>query len=99
MISFNRTASIVPGKTAAALGFAREIATYMKNTYDVDLEVMLPIGGNPQRVAWSARYKDLAAFDAVAARLLPDAKYWEIVGKASDCFIAGATRDSIWRTL
>lgn len=97
MIAFNRTAGIAPGKTASAIGFAHEIAAYMKSTYGVDLEVLLPIGGNPQRIAWSARYKDLAALEAVTTKLTADKKYWEIVGKHSDNFVAGSMHDSIWR--
>jgi hypothetical protein len=99
MITFNRTASIAAGKTSSAIAFAQEISHYMKEIHKVQLEVLLPIGGNPQRIAWSARYPDLAAFDAVSAKLLADKKYWEIVGKASDNFIAGSMRDSIWRVL
>lgn len=99
MIAFNRTACIAPGKTASALAFAHEIAAYMKDAYAVELEVLLPIGGNPQRIAWSARYKDLAALDAVNGKILADKKYWEIVGKNSDNFLAGSVRDSMWRTV
>jgi hypothetical protein len=99
MIVFNRTAGIALGKTASAIGFAHEIAGHMKVGYGIELEVLLPIGGNPQRIAWSVRYKDLAALDAVNQKLLGDKQYWEMVGKASDNFLAGSMRDSIWRTL
>jgi hypothetical protein len=97
MIAFSRTAGIAPGKTASAIGFAHEIAAYMKSSYGVDLEVLLPIGGNPQRIAWSTRYKDLAAMEAVSAKLLADKKYLAITGKGSDNFMPGSMRDSIWR--
>jgi hypothetical protein len=99
MIAFNRMASIAPGKTTSAIAFAHEISAYMKEVYKVQVEVLLPIGGNPQRIAWSARYPDLAAFDATSSKLLSDKRYWEIVGKATDNFLAGSLRDSIWRTL
>ena len=99
MIAFNRTANIAPGKTASAIGFAHEIAGHLKAGYGVELEILMPIGGNPQRIAWSTRYKDLAALDAVSQKLLGDKQYWELVGKASDLFIAGSMHDSIWRTL
>ena len=99
MIVFNRVASIQPGKTSAAVAFAKEIAAYMKSSYDVELDVLMPIGGNPSRVGWSARYKDLAAMDSVQTRMLADAKYWEIVNKSSDLWLAGSLHDSIWRTL
>ncbi len=99
MINFYRTAGIAPGKTASVVGFAHEIAAYMKDAYGVSLEVMMPIGGNPQRIGWASRYPDLAAMDAVNGKLLGDKKYWEMIGKASDGFIAGSVHDSIWRTI
>jgi len=99
MIAFNRIGKIAPGKTAGAVAFAHEISAYMKDAYKVDLEVMMPIGGNPQRIAWSARYQDLAAFDAVSAKLLGDQRYWAIVAKATDLFLPGSMQDSMWRVV
>ena len=99
MIAFNRMASIAAGKTTNAIAFAHQIAAYMKEAYGLELEVLLPIGGNPQRIAWSTRYNDLAAFDAVSSKLLTDKHYWEIVGKGTENFIAGSMRDSIWRVI
>ena len=99
MIAFNRVASIAPGKTAAAIAFGKEIAAYMKEAYKVDLEMLMPVGGNPQRLAWSARYADLAALDAVNGKILMDKKYWEIINKNSDLFLAGSIHDSMWRTV
>ena len=99
MIAFNRTAAIAPGKTAAAVGFAHEIASYMKRAYDVKLEVLMPIGGNPQRITWSARYQDLAALDAVNSKILADKEYMALAGKGSENFLPGSLRDSIWRTV
>lgn len=99
MIAFVRTAGVAPGKTGAAIGFAHEIAAYLKSAYGVDLEVLRPIGGNPQRIAWSARYKDLAALEAVNAKTLADKQYGAMVGKASDNFVAGSMHDAIWQTV
>jgi hypothetical protein len=99
LISFVRVAGVAPGRTSAAIGFAQEMAAYMKNTYGVELEVLRPIGGNPQRIAWSARHKDLAAVEAVTAKTLADKQYWAMVGKASENFVAGSMRDTIWHTV
>ena len=71
----------------------------MKEAYGVELEVLLPVGGNPQRIAWTTRYKDLAALDTVTTKLLTDKHYWQIVGKGTDNFLAGSLQDSIWRTV
>jgi hypothetical protein len=98
MIAFVRTACIAPGKNAAAMTFARAIAAHLKTTQGIELEVLRPIGGNPSRIAWSARYKDLATFETVTAKLAGDNAYWELVGKNSDCFLAGSFNDAIWTT-
>jgi len=97
MINFRREALIAPGKTASAMAFAHEIAAYMKDAYGSVIEVCVPIGGNPQRIAWSVQYKDLAAYDATAAKLLTDKRYWEIVGKGADNFLPAGFEDSLWR--
>ena len=99
MIAFNRVASIAPGKTGHAVVFAHEIAAYMKSAYGVELEVMMPVGGKTQRIAWSTRYQDLAALDAVGGKILGDKKYWDIVNKSSDYFLPGSINDSMWRTV
>jgi hypothetical protein len=99
MISFVRVAGVAPGKTAAAIGFAHEIAAYMNSAYGVELEVLRPIGGNPQRIAWSARYKDLATLEDVTNKTLADKQYWAMVGKASENFVAGSMHDSIWQAV
>jgi hypothetical protein len=99
MIAFNRVASVAPGKTAAAIAFGKEISAYMKDAYKVDLEMLVPVGGNPQRLAWSARYADLAALDAVNGKILMDKKYWEILNQNNDLFLPGSIHDSIWRTV
>ena len=99
MIAFNRVGSIAPGKTAAAIGFAHEIAGYIKLTYGVEPEVMMPVGGNPQRIAWSTRYKDLATMEAIQTKTLADMQYWAIVNKGIENFLPGSFQDSIWRSV
>ncbi len=97
MIAFNRMANIAPGKTIQGIAFAHEIRAHMLQAFKVDLEVMLPIGGNPQRIAWSTRYADLAALDKVNLGVQSDKKFWEILNNSADCFIGGSMHDSIWR--
>lgn len=99
MIILHRSASVAPGKGGPAMAFAKDVAEYGKSKYKLDMDVLLPIGGNPQRVAWLVRYKDLAAMDAVTAKLLVDTKYQEMVVKGAGNWIPGSTVDSIWRTI
>jgi len=99
MIAFFRTAGIAPGKNANMLAFSNEIVAYIKEAHKFDVEVLLPVGGNPQRIGWTSRHKDLATFDELSLKLVADQKYWEIVNKYVDCFVAGSVHDEIWRTL
>ena len=99
MIAFVRQASIAAGKTASAIGFAIEIAAFLKKQFDIDVEVMMPVGGNPQRVAWATRYKDLGTLEATTSKMLADPAYMALVTKGAENFIAGSLHDSIWRTL
>lgn len=99
MIAFVRTANINPGKTGSALVFAREVAAHLKQHHDVELEILLPVGGNPQRVAWSARYKDLATMEALRDKLNVDAAYWALLEKHAGDFQAASMHDAIWKTL
>lgn len=99
MIVFVRTACIAPGRTRSMIGFAHEVAAHFKSAYGVPLEVLLPVGGNPARIAWSGRYADLAAMEAVTLKMTADTAYWALVEKHSADFVPGSVHDSIWRTV
>ena len=99
MISIFRTAAIAPGKDAAAIAFAREALAHLKKNYDVEGELLRPIGGNPQRIAWSLQYKDLAEFERARAKGQGDVQYQELLGKASGIFVAGSLNDELWQTI
>lgn len=99
MIAFYRSASIAQGKVASALAFAKEISAHIKDKAGVDVSIAVPIGGNPNRVGWAARYDNLAALDAMQTKLMTDAKYMELLGKGADNFIPGSVHDEIWRVL
>ena len=99
MIAFTRTASIAPGKTSAALAFGHQVATYLKEKHGTTLEVLMPVGGNPARIAWHSRYESLAQWEALTAKLLADKEYLSLLSKHSDAFLPGSLRDNVWRTV
>ncbi len=99
MIAITRTASIAPGKTSSAIAFGHQVAKYIKDKHGVTLEVLMPIGGNPARIAWHTRYESLAQWEALTAKLVADKAYMELTAKHSDTFLAGSVRDSFWRTI
>ena len=98
MIYVTRTGSIAPGKSPAAWAFAQKAADHWKTAWDRTLELRRPIGGNPNRIAWVAQYKDLADFEAVTLKASADPKYIKLLVTAGELFIPGSIHDDIWRT-
>ena len=99
MITFYRTAIAAPGKTQPALAWAHEVAAHAKSVTGVEVHVGVPVGGNPQTIGWSAAYENLASFETQWNKLNADSKYWELVVKGSQYFVAGSFNDAIWRTV
>jgi hypothetical protein len=99
MFFFSRTASIAPGKASDAIAFGHLIAKYIKETYGTTLEVLVPIGGDPNRIAWHACYDSVAEWDAVTTKLLTDKLYVELVSKQNNTFLPGSVHDALWRSL
>lgn len=99
MIRFVRTASVAPGKLGDALAFAKKISEFLGKQHGVQLELMMPVGGNPHRIAWRSEYPDLATMDKVTTKFMADPQYLKLLSEGGDCFIAGSLNDAIWRTM
>ncbi|MFZ4480287.1 MAG: hypothetical protein ACOYNZ_10405 [Rhodoferax sp.] len=99
MIVFTRTVSIAPGKASSAVGYAHQIAAYIKTSVGTELEVLLPIGGNPNRITWSGRYTNLAEFEESQSKMAADERYMHLVASGTDLFMAGSVFDTLWRVV
>ncbi len=99
MIRFVRTASVAPGKFGDAIAFAKKISEFIGKQHGAKPEVMLPVGGNPHRIAWRSEYADLAALEKFQSKLMADPKYITLLSEGGANFIAGSVNDAIWRTL
>ena len=99
MITFNRIAAIQAGKAGPAMAWAHEICAYLKDGYGMSVDMAVPVGGNPSRIAWTVRYDNMAAMETAQDRMLMDARYQQIVARGGDFLISGATRDSLWKAL
>jgi len=99
MIAFTRSASIAPGKTADALRFGHDVAKFVKDKHGITLELLMPIGGNPSRIAWHCRFEGLTQWESLIGKLMADKKYLDLVAKSSDAFLPGSVHDDIWRTI
>jgi len=99
MITFVRTGAVAPGKFAGAIAFAQKIVAYWRDHYDREIDVLRPVAGNPNRISFVGRYKDLAEFDSFATKSMADTKYLELLVGGADVFIAGSIQDEIWRSV
>jgi hypothetical protein len=99
MVHIVRSAAIAPGKLGDAIAFAQNISRYIEDKYGIALEELMPIGGNPSRIAWHATYESLAQWEDLTTRWLRDTAYMEMLAKNSATFLPGSVHDDIWRTL
>lgn len=99
MITFVRTASIAPGKIAEAMAFAHTVAKLIKEKFGADLRISVPIGGNPNRIAFVATYPSLSEFEAVMVKLVADADYMKMLATNASSFLPGSVFDEIWRSV
>jgi hypothetical protein len=99
MITFVRTRSIASGKAVEAMAYAQEITKLVKDKFGVKINVSMPIGGNPDRMAFVSSYASLAELEAQATKLIADADYQKLVAANAPTFLPGATHDELWMSL
>jgi hypothetical protein len=99
MVTVIRTGAIAPGKTADALAFAHQITKLIKEKHGVPIELLVPVGGNPGRIAFKSNYQGLGEWETISAKLLADADYLAAIASNAAIFLPGSIHDEIWRTL
>jgi hypothetical protein len=99
MITFVRTRNIAPGKFADATAYAQHVTKHVKEKYGVQINISVPIGGNPDRMAFVIAYKNLAELEENAAKLPADADYQKLVGANAQTFLPGSTHDEMWMSV
>jgi len=99
MITFVRTRSIAPGKRAEATVYAQKASKLIKDKFGVHMNVSMPIGGNPDRLAFVSSYASLAEFESHATKLLADAEYLQLLAGSAQTFLPAATHDELWMSI
>ena len=94
-----RSASIAPGKVGDAIAFAHTMAKHIHDKYGVKLTVSMPVGGNPNRIAWFATYPSLAEWEALSGKLMTDSDHATAVASNSSTFLPGSVHDDLWRSI
>ena len=99
MIAFVRIVSVMPGKTADALAFAHHLKSYLKDKHGIDMNLSMPIGGNPNRIAYVSNVASLGELEAGIAKLAADAEYQKMIAGNAANVIPGSVHDEMWRSL
>jgi hypothetical protein len=99
MITFVRSVGVAAGKTGEAIAYAHHIAKLVTEKTGVAVEVNLPVGGNPSRIAWVAHYDGLAQWEAMSAQLLADKDYMAALTNTGAIFVSGSMQDEFWRRI
>jgi hypothetical protein len=99
MVTIMRTLGIAPGKTGEAIAFANQIVKDIKEKYGATAELLMPIGGNPARIAFRINYENMAQWEALTAKFMADADLQGTIAKNSGNFLPGSANDEIWRTI
>ena len=99
MIVLQRQANIASGKMVEAMQWAHKITGIFKEVTGTELEVMVPVGGNPFQLVWRGQYDSMADLEAAMAKTLSSEKYIAEITSAAELFIAGSVKDDIWQTM
>jgi hypothetical protein len=99
MITLVRTASIAPGKLPEAMAFAHKVADLVKNKTGGTISISMPIGGNPNRIAWVSVFANLAELEEGTTKLLGDRDYLSLLAAAATLFLPGSVHDEMWRSV
>jgi len=99
MITFVRTVSIAPGKFAEMMAFSHQVMKHLKDKIGIQITLTMPIGGNPNRIAYVSTYPSLAEFEALSTKMLADADYQKLVAANAPNIIAGSVHDELWRSV
>ena len=99
MITFTRSASIAQGKALEALAFGQQITKFIQVKHGTTMEILIPVGGNPYRMAFRTQFESLAQWEAFSTKVFADAAYMAIIAENSTVFLPGSISDEFWRTL
>ena len=97
MVTFLRNYEVKTGKLPEALALAQEAMGHIKKTYDIDVDIYMPVGGNPLRIGLVAEYENMGEVEAQLGRLAADASWPKIMSKAADLIVEGSVTDEFWK--
>ena len=100
MVRWMRKARVAPGKFMEAIGFATEIASYVKKFEGLPpVHVFIDSFGDMTTLRWVVDYESLAAMEKVGLQMMSDQEYLNKVNSSSHVFIPGSVKDVVMRLI
>jgi hypothetical protein len=100
MVRWMRKARVAPGKFMEAMGFATEIAQYVKKFEGLPpVQVFVDSFGDMTTLRWVVDYENLAAMEKVNTQMMSDQEYFKKVDSSGHVFIPGTVKDTVMRLI
>lgn len=99
MISWFRTYNAQIGKMDDLVKLSKDAVKHLKKAHGLKCQMYAQIGGDPTRIGLLGRYKDMGAVGKMEERIADDAKWADILKRASGLVVDGSVRDEFWKEL
>ncbi len=100
MVRWMRKARVAPGKFIEAMGFATEIAQYVKKYEGLPpVQVFIDSFGDMTTLRWIVDYESLGAMEKVNTQMRQDQEYFQKIDSSAHVFIPGTVKDTVMRLI
>ncbi|MFT4731575.1 MAG: hypothetical protein ACI89W_000585 [Gammaproteobacteria bacterium] len=98
-IIFVRKIELQAGKDSQGLEMAKKLASHIKETQGLDVQLVRQLGGNPRMIAWTSRYDNLAAFETTMKKMQADDIFQAMSQEAAGIYKEGTVEDQLLKII
>ena len=98
-IRWMRTGQVKNSRVLEAIGWSKEICSYIARKYNITVDTWLDTVGTVGTIRWTVELPDMATMDKMMTAVMSDADYWRFVEKAmkAELFIDGIGVDTVMK--
>jgi hypothetical protein len=98
-IIFVRKIELQAGKDYEGLEMAKNLASHIKETQGLDVQLVRQLGGKPRMIAWTSRHENLADFETTMEKMEADKVYQAMFHEAAVIFKDGTIEDQLLKII
>lgn len=101
MITWVRSANINHGKQAGAIEWAVRVSVTINEALGTNIGVQRNVAGPVNQIHWVATYDSLAAFEQMAAGILQNEAYLQLIAESTEAnfFDTHSINDSLYQSV